>query len=73
VGRPMRRIRAIVLAAYYDAQEAAQKQRLGLWSDPEPVPPWEWRHLRAGGSSQGDARRRGREAILKPEQPTVTM
>lgn len=25
------------------AQEAARKERRGLWRDPEPVPPWEWR------------------------------
>lgn len=28
---------------YEDAEEAARKARLGLWSDQEPVPPWEWR------------------------------
>ena len=29
--------------AYAAAEEAAQDARRGLWSDPEPVPPWEWR------------------------------
>lgn len=24
-------------------QEAAKADRRGLWADPEPVPPWEWR------------------------------
>jgi len=28
---------------YAQAQKNAQKQRLGLWHDPAPVPPWEWR------------------------------
>ena len=28
----------------YTAQESqAKKQRLGLWRDKEPIPPWEWR------------------------------
>jgi micrococcal nuclease len=26
-----------------DAQQEAQQARRGLWADPEPVPPWEWR------------------------------
>jgi micrococcal nuclease len=25
------------------AQEAAKAGKLGLWRDPQPVPPWEWR------------------------------
>lgn len=29
-----------VLAA---AEERARKQRLGLWAQPDPVPPWDWR------------------------------
>jgi endonuclease YncB( thermonuclease family) len=24
-------------------QQAAQQAKRGLWSDPQPVPPWEWR------------------------------
>lgn len=31
----------------YSAQEsAARQQRIGLWSDASPVPPWEWRKLK---------------------------
>jgi endonuclease YncB( thermonuclease family) len=30
-------------AAYAQAEDAARASRRGLWSDPEPVPPWEWR------------------------------
>jgi endonuclease YncB( thermonuclease family) len=29
--------------AYAAAEDAARDSRLGLWSDPDPVPPWEWR------------------------------
>lgn len=27
----------------YSLQDAAKAARLGLWSDPSPVPPWAWR------------------------------
>jgi len=35
-----------IQARYRDAEDAAQVQRAGLWRDPDPVPPWEWRRLR---------------------------
>ena len=25
-------------------EESARSGRLGLWQDPKPMPPWEWRH-----------------------------
>lgn len=28
---------------YLNAEEAARRSRLGLWSDPSPTPPWEFR------------------------------
>ena len=31
-------------ADYEVAEAAAIRSRIGLWADPSPVPPWEWRH-----------------------------
>lgn len=28
---------------YERAEEEAKAKKLGLWRDPNPVPPWEWR------------------------------
>jgi endonuclease YncB( thermonuclease family) len=28
---------------YAFAEQEARAKRAGLWSDPDPVPPWEWR------------------------------
>jgi endonuclease YncB( thermonuclease family) len=41
--------------AYLDAEEAAKRARLGLWSLPNPIPPWEYRHpeRRGGGEAMG--------------------
>jgi len=32
-----------IQTTYRDAQDAAQAERAGLWQEPDPVPPWEWR------------------------------
>ena len=29
---------------YYRAEDEARNAKRGLWNDPAPVPPWEWRH-----------------------------
>ena len=29
---------------YELAEQNAQARRMGLWSDPQPIPPWDWRH-----------------------------
>jgi endonuclease YncB( thermonuclease family) len=31
---------------YATAEHEAHLNRLGLWAEPHPVPPWEWRHPR---------------------------
>ena len=31
---------------YEAAEQEARSRRLGLWADPQPVPPWEWRAAR---------------------------
>ncbi len=32
-------------AAYAQAQRDAQAAHRGLWSDPHPIPPWQWRKM----------------------------
>jgi len=31
-------------ASYFEAEEQAKAKRIGLWTDSEPVAPWEFRH-----------------------------
>lgn len=30
-------------AVYANAEDAAREKRVGLWCDPDPIPPWNWR------------------------------
>jgi endonuclease YncB( thermonuclease family) len=34
--------------AYSAAEDAARSSRVGLWRDPSPTPPWDWRRNKAG-------------------------
>jgi micrococcal nuclease len=36
---------------FTDAEREAREKHRGLWADPNPVPPWEWR--RAKQESRG--------------------
>lgn len=29
---------------YSETEQLARQQKIGLWQDPNPIPPWEWRH-----------------------------
>ncbi|MFZ1548261.1 MAG: thermonuclease family protein, partial [Candidatus Nitrotoga sp.] len=31
---------------YAQAEEHARTEKKGLWIDPDPTPPWDWRHQR---------------------------
>lgn len=33
--------------AYAEAEQQSRKEQLGLWSDPNPTPPWTFRHQRS--------------------------
>lgn len=35
--------RYVTEPSLYNLQNNARSNRLGLWSDPTPIPPWEWR------------------------------
>lgn len=39
----------VVDRSLYGLQDEAKRARRGLWADPEPVPPREWRRSRRGG------------------------
>lgn len=53
VRRGMARVfdRYVTDRSLYAVQEEARAARRGLWSDAEPVAPWEWRQRRRGASS----------------------
>jgi endonuclease YncB( thermonuclease family) len=40
---------------FYAAQRSARESRLGLWSDPDAVPPWKWRRAHSSAAKSGSA------------------
>lgn len=53
--------------AYIAAEESAKAAKLGLWSRPDVVPPWEYRHGKGGGSAGGS----GSEAPRSKSSPVA--
>jgi len=49
-----------IQTSYTNAQSAAQSDRLGLWRDPDPVPPWKWRKEKRVSLIQGFSQRSNR-------------
>ncbi|WP_045221577.1 thermonuclease family protein [Desulfonatronum thioautotrophicum] len=44
------------MCAKWDQLQATAKQsRIGLWHDPDPIPPWEWRRGNRGAFQQPDS------------------
>lgn len=48
-----------------DDEEKAKQSKVGLWSDPNPMPPWEYRHSRKG-QKQNAPQHNVSAAIEKP-------
>jgi len=42
--------------SYELAEQEARRMKRGLWSGPEPVPPWEWRRTRGNKSTEAGSR-----------------
>ena len=40
----------------FDLESKAKKAKRGLWSDPNPVPPWKWRHGAGWGKKTSTAK-----------------
>lgn len=45
----------------YGVEEGARRRRVGLWVDPSPVPPWQWRQAKRAG------------APIQPERSAATL
>ena len=43
----------------FEAEAKSKKQ--GLWVDPNPTPPWEWKEKKTGGQSEGQKRQEERK------------
>ena len=53
-------------------EHSARQQRLGLWVDPSPQAPWDWRaQARRSASQPGAHAARGPEALSLPNESTL--
>jgi len=50
-------------------EEAAKAQKLGLWQDPNPIPPWDWRH---SGKNSGVASFSPNRAVNESSAPYLS-
>jgi len=58
-----------IQASYQQAQAVAREQKFGLWSDPFPVPPWDWRK----GEKERSMRYLGRSGLKCISRASVGM
>jgi len=55
------------------AEEAARRARRGLWADPSPVPPWDWRKEHSeGGDKTPPSATGGQRAGCPPSSGRTT-
>jgi endonuclease YncB( thermonuclease family) len=55
---------AVDRVLYEKAEDAARGEGLGLWRDPAPVPPWEWRHAAPTPAAAASPPRSARDTAL---------
>lgn len=58
--------------AYITAEEAAKRARLGLWSRPDAIPPWEFRHGSKTAATPAPAGNSSRQALASPASGHAT-
>ena len=52
---------------YYKAEKYAKEHKIGLWIQPNPIPPWEWRHFKKKHYSNHKYK------IYKPIEPSSSL
>lgn len=57
--------------AYFSAEEAAKAAKVGLWSRPGAIPPWEYRHGKGGASTGADSAEGSPQASASSARPVA--